>query len=132
MMAGHQIAFVTTNSSFAETVQAHLGDAPLLGCSFEQIGDYLVTGHSDGLVVVAASSHRDVELILGLIQQIRQKQLTPRIVVLEEEQVPSNSLTFLDPYVTRRLRWPRDAGILAKTVRDTVADGLAAQPTQES
>jgi two-component system response regulator HydG len=108
-------ALVGTASPVKEAVQGHLRQQlkkPLQGCTFEQIGANLLSLQEDSLVAVVAASAADFQPIRRLLQDVNLQRLPLEVVTVECERLPEEELRPLEPYVSRRVCWPRDASLL--------------------
>ncbi len=137
-MAGGRLALVAEDRQMADSIQAqlrkHLGhDA--FQCAFDAICDHMARD-TDGLVMIAAGPVADCQPISRLVQDICLQKLPPALILLTSENVPGEMLAHLEPYVSRLLRWPADAGTLVSIARDRNGrgrdfTGLAEEPLED-
>jgi transcriptional regulator with PAS, ATPase and Fis domain len=74
---------------------------------------------TDGLLVLAAASTEDSGRIAQLVQEICIQKLPPLLIVVTgEDAVSAPEWTRLEPYLTRRLRWPEDVQELNSFLKD--------------
>jgi transcriptional regulator with PAS, ATPase and Fis domain len=100
-------------------VQAHLRKAfaqSVFCCSFAAVRQHLARD-TDGLLLFAIAASEDAEQALRLVQEIVLQKLPPLLVLLESGPADER-LAVLEPYVSRRLRWPDDADLLVRLIRD--------------
>jgi DNA-binding NtrC family response regulator len=117
-MSGSRIALASDDQRLANVVQAHLQSAlaqPILLCSFQSVRDHLCR-ETDGLLLLAVGGDAEHHQIRQLIQEVFLRQLPAILMLLEHG--PAADLSRFDPYIARRLRWPRDADLLARLLRD--------------
>jgi DNA-binding NtrC family response regulator len=124
-MAGSRLALVAEDRLLAEAIQAHLrknlGQAAFQ-FTFEAVRDHLARD-MDGLLLIGAASPADWKPICWLVQDICLQKLPPVLLLVQGEQVPSDQLANLDPFVARRLRWPEDAATLTQMAKDRCSRG---------
>jgi DNA-binding NtrC family response regulator len=124
-MSGSRLALVAEDQGLAGAVQSQLKKAlgqPAFQCRFDSIRNHLGRD-TDGLLLLAAAAPADAEPVLRLIQEISLQRLPPAVVIVEGERAACPTLTALDPYVVRRLGWPRDAAELVHLARDRAGRG---------
>jgi DNA-binding NtrC family response regulator len=125
MAAGSRLALVADPGPLADSIQDHvkknLGQ-PAFQCSFDAIRDH-VSRDSDGLLLLAAATPGDAESVQRLVQDLSLRQLPPVVVILAGDPVPTDELAILDPYITRRLRWPADAAQLTMLLKERCGRG---------
>src|SRR4051794_7768215 len=117
--AGSCVALVCDDRDLIEQVQAHLRRQlgwAAFECSLENVRDHL-TRDSDGLLVLGVAATGDQGATRRLVQEISLQKLPVMLVVLDARKDESR-LTFLDPYVSRRLYWPDEAAALTPLVRE--------------
>lgn len=119
------MALVADDLKLAEAVQEHLRrqvGQPAFLCSFETIGSYLARD-TDGPLLLVAALPPDADSACRLVQDICLQKWPPVIVILEGGTGLASRLRPLDPYIARRLRWPDDAEIVVRMVRDRMGRG---------
>jgi DNA-binding NtrC family response regulator len=120
-MSSQRLALVAEDQRVAAAVQDHLhrsvGQSPFL-CTFESIRRHLGRD-TDGLLLLAAVTRGNAELIVRLVQEIYLLRLPPIILLVQADTLPDGeALAGLDPYIAHRLRWPADAEQLTGLVRE--------------
>jgi transcriptional regulator with PAS, ATPase and Fis domain len=121
MSPGSSLALVADDQRLASALQSHLqknlGRQAFL-CKYEAVRLHLGR-HTNGLLLLAVASPAEAEQALRLVQDIYIQKFPPGIILLEAEQLPRlKELTRLDPYVTRRLRWPEEAAQLPPLAKE--------------
>src|SRR5262245_18211628 len=125
-MAGSRLAIVANDQALAHTIQQHLkatlGQAGFT-CTPDAIRDRL--GHdTDGLLLFVVNRPGEIDDVIRLVQEIRLKQWPSTVFVAEGDDVPRESdLAFIDPYITKRLRWPEEAATVEALVKDHLGRG---------
>ncbi len=133
-MTGNRLALVAEDQRLASAIQAHLKKT--LGhvafhCKMDSVRNHL-SPQTDGLLMLVLGSSNDVDSILRLIQEIYIQKLPPVILILEnEESGLEHDLRDLDPYIHRRLLWPREADSLIGVIRERVGRLRSFQGTHE-
>ncbi len=84
--------------------------------SYAEVTEQL-TCDSDGLLLLAVSNAAEQSAARLLVQQLI-LQKWPALVVILDAVGPAARLNSLDRHVSRRLRWPEDAGRLAVLVKE--------------
>src|SRR5437868_6450274 len=117
--SGSCVALVSGDRELADQVQAHLKRH--LGwlayeCSFDAVRDHL-TYESDGLLLLGVAGSPDQVETRRLVQDVSLQKL-PVLLILLDSRGDDAHLAPLDPYVTRRLYWPAEAGQLTPLVRE--------------
>ncbi len=122
-MADCRVVLVADDPALMQAVQEHLrhttGQAVLAG-TYADIAEQL-TCDSDGLLLLAAGSSAEQTLARQVVQQLA-LQKWPVLAVVVDASGPTSRLGDLDPYVSRRLRWPEDAERLTILVRELDRD----------
>lgn len=106
---------------------------PLMTCSVAAVAGYL-SPSTDGLLLLAAESGEDNGQITQLVRGMALKKLPATVVLIQAGAAQKRQdLARLEPYVSRRLRWPEDAALLETLVRDKVGEGegFGAPPQDE-
>jgi two-component system, NtrC family, response regulator HydG len=113
------VALVCDDQELIDQVQAflrrQLGWAAFES-SFAGVRDHL-TRDSDGLMLLGVARSADQAETRRLVQEVSLQKL-PVMVVLLDARREESRLTFLDPYVSRRLYWPDEAAQLMPLVRE--------------
>ncbi|MBI2806193.1 MAG: sigma-54-dependent Fis family transcriptional regulator [Planctomycetes bacterium] len=118
-MADRRVVLVADDADFMEAAQEHLAQAlgqPALAGTYADVAEQL-TCDSDGLLLVGVARQADLPLARRLVQQLS-LQRWPAMVVLLDALGANSTLAALDPYISRRLRWPDAAERLTTLVRD--------------
>ncbi|HYV36463.1 MAG TPA: sigma 54-interacting transcriptional regulator [Gemmataceae bacterium] len=124
-MAGSRLALVAEDRFLAEAIQNHLRKhlgQPAFQCAFDQIRDHLARD-TDGLMLIVAGSPDDCQLIRMLVQDVCLQKLPPVLFLVHNDQLPAVQIADLDPYISRRLHWPEEAGTLIQMARDRFGRG---------
>jgi DNA-binding NtrC family response regulator len=132
-MPGSRLALVADDTRLAGAIQAHLKKIlghPAFLCPFNTIRDHLGRD-TDGLLLIAASSTADGESVTRLVQDISLQKLPPVVLILVGDKTFETDLAALDPYVTKRLRWPEDASALSHLIKDRFGRGKEFTGTRE-
>ncbi len=119
-MGGSRVALVANDRSLASDVQDFLqGDLNLTPTfdTYHGIRDQL-DRDTDGLLLLAVSSPGDRVELAQLLQDIHLQKL-PATAVIVDAWPDAASLRPLEPYVSRRLRWPADCHSLRSLVKET-------------
>jgi two-component system response regulator HydG len=119
-MTGTRLALVADDQRLASTIQLHLKKAlgqAIFHCSLGTIRQHL-SRETDGLLLLATTSANESEQVQHLIQEIYLQRLPPVIMIVEGNELASQDLAALDPYVAQRLRWPEDALLLVQLIRE--------------
>jgi DNA-binding NtrC family response regulator len=120
-MTGSRLALVADDQNLASSLHHHLRaafGAPIYQGSFQAIHGHLGPD-SEGLLLLAAATLKDHEPLIRLVQAVYLRKLPPVLVLLEGSSLPpEHSLSRLDPFVSRRLRWPDEAETLTRLIRD--------------
>lgn len=117
--AGSCVALVCDDRVLIDAVQAHLRQQlgwTAFESSYATVRDQL-TRDSDGLMLLGVARSADQTETRRLVQEISLQKL-PVMVVLLDARHDESRLTFLDPYVSRRLYWPDEAAQLTPLVRE--------------
>jgi DNA-binding NtrC family response regulator len=132
-MSGSRIALVADDVNLAGAIQAQVKKVlgqPAFQCAFEAICNHLGRD-TDGLLLIGAAGAADVEPITRLVQNINLQKLPPVVIISVSNPTADQKLAGLDPYVSKRLRWPEDAPALRQLVRDRFGHGREFNGTRE-
>jgi len=136
-MSSSRLALVTGDQSLAQTLQSHLQETlgqPAFSFTFDSIRSHL-SPKTNGIVLLAIASSADAASVQQLVQEIRLNQWPCRIVLVETESASQEKdLSFLDPHVSGRLQWPRQAMRLTGLLKERLGRGqkFSAEPAAES
>src|SRR5262249_35659610 len=124
-MSGSRLALVADDPRLTNAIQTHL--KKILGyaafhCPFQSIREHLGRD-TDGLLLAAVASPADLEPVRGLIQDISLQQLPPVVLLLVGDRTAEADLAALDPYITKRFRWPEEALALSHLVKERFGRG---------
>jgi DNA-binding NtrC family response regulator len=132
-MSGSRIALAADDPDLAGAIQAQVAKTlgqPAFQRPFAAIRDHLGRD-TDGLLLVAAASPADCEPITRLVQDIHIQKLPPVVIINVADPAAEAGLAGLEPYVSKRLRWPEDAAVLRQLVRDRFGRGREFTGTRE-
>ncbi len=133
-MAGSRIALVADDQGLARSVQSHLDSQlhlPVCAAPYGGAEDYL-DHRANGLLLLAVASDADAVAAARLVQDICLQKLPPVVVLLLAQAYNGDPLDVLDPFVSRRLYWPQDSGVLAHVVKELGRGGEFPSARQES
>jgi transcriptional regulator with PAS, ATPase and Fis domain len=88
-------------------------------CTFATVRNHLGRD-TDGLLVIAAASPADHEPVRRLVQDISLQKLPPAVLLNVTPSAADADLAALDPYISRRLRWPDDVAVLRQIIKDRI------------
>jgi DNA-binding NtrC family response regulator len=115
-MASPRVVLVADDPVFSQAVQAQLHEQVGQSAAYADIAEQL-TCDSDGLLLLAVTNAAEHAATRQLVQQLA-LQKWPTLVVLLDALGTASRLSSLDRHVSRRLRWPEDAGRLAVLVKE--------------
>src|SRR5262245_51248594 len=120
-MSGSRLALVADDPRLASAIGAHLdkalGQVTLIR-RFDAVREHLGPD-IDGVLVLAAATASDARQVLRLVQEISIQRWPPTILVLAGEAAArAKELTHVEGYVAQELRWPADAGLLTRMVKE--------------
>src|SRR5262249_38347961 len=126
VMSTNRLALVADDQRLATALLGHLKKAlgqAVFHCNFDAVRN-LLTHDADGFLLLAIATPAEAETLRLLVQEICLQRLPPIVLIVEGEELPrSQELARLDPYVSRRLRWPDDAAGLVSLVQDRFGHG---------
>src|SRR5262245_5505551 len=129
-----RLALASSDAVFNQELQQHLKAAA--GClalidTLDAVRKRL--GHDvGGVLLVAALRPDDIDEIVRLVQEIRLRQWSTSVVVLESESMArSHPASYCDHYVGKRLTWPKDSGELSRFIKDNLGRGRSFLGTEE-
>jgi DNA-binding NtrC family response regulator len=120
-MSGSRVALVAEDQRVTQMLGVHFRaafDVPPLACDAQAARRHLGPD-ADGLLVLAAAAPAQAAPLVHLVQEVYLRQLPPLLFLVDLG--PGDGLaefTALDPYVSARLRWPDQADLLFRMVRD--------------
>jgi transcriptional regulator with PAS, ATPase and Fis domain len=120
-MPGTRLALVADDQLLASAIQVNL--RKVLGSTAYQCRFDAARGlpgrDTDGLLLLAAATAEDAVSVLRFVQEICLQRLPPQLfVVVGEGALHAPEWDRIEPYLTRRLRWPEDAPVLNALVKD--------------
>jgi DNA-binding NtrC family response regulator len=125
-MSSSRLALVGADQPILRSIQAHLEETlgqPAFSYSFESIRNHL-SPKNNGILLIAVSSGADTLPVLRLVQEIRLNQWPVRMVLIESpEAVHENDLSFFDPHVAGRFRWPDQSCRLTGLLKERLGRG---------
>ncbi len=133
-MAGSRIALVADDQGLARSVQSHLdGELRLPVCAATYAGaeDYL-DHRANGVLLLAVATDADAAAATRLVQDICLQKLPPVVILVLAQAYSGEALEALDPFISRRLRWPLDTYTLTQIVRELGRGGEFPSARQES
>jgi transcriptional regulator with PAS, ATPase and Fis domain len=120
--SGSRLVLVAEDPGLAAAVQAdvkkHLGVTAFV-CGFADVGNHLGRD-TDGLLLIAAASPADREPVTRLVQDISLQKFPPAVLLSVTQSAAEADLASLDPYISRRLRWPEEGALLRQVIRERV------------
>lgn len=133
-MPSSRLALVSAHPVLAQVVQEHLEKQQrhaVLQVGFENAREIL-DAETDGLLVLLRGSEEDLPAAHRLVQDLCLAKLPPALVVLDAFHADESLLADLDPYLTRRLRWPEDLPTLVQMCREVGRGAEFADHRQDS
>jgi DNA-binding NtrC family response regulator len=136
-MSSSRLALVGADQPVLSSIQAHLQETlgqPAFSYSFESIRNHL-NPKSNGILLIAVTSSADTLPVLRLVQEIRLNQWPVRMVLIESpEAAQEKDLSFFDPHVAGRFRWPDQACRLTGLLKERLGRGnkFSQAPKEES
>ncbi len=125
------LALVGNDPSLIAAVRHHLQSA--LGHAIDVVpfeeARVLLGPENAGLLVLIAGSAEEAAAARALVQEIRLRDLTPRVLLLETEETAGAGWADLDPYVSNRLSWPEHGRGLVSWVRRHLPNAGTLPPT---
>src|ERR1700734_2744584 len=124
-MTSPRVILVADDPAFSQAVQVQLGEHAgqiVFAGSYANLPE-LLTSDSDGLLLLAVTNAAELTAARMLVQQLV-LQKWPVVVVFLDALGSASRLSNLDRHVSRRLRWPEDAGRLAVLVKELDRDRL--------
>lgn len=118
-MASPRVVLVADDSALSQAVQVHLRESTgqtAFASSYADIAEQ-ITCDSDGLLLLVVASAAEQSYARQIVQQLV-LQKWPALIVMLDALGPASRLGNLDRYVSRRLRWPEDAGRLSVLVKE--------------
>jgi DNA-binding NtrC family response regulator len=120
-MSNSRIALVIADQHLAHSIEDYFRDSldqSVCLSSFETVRENL-NSPDGGTLVLATAKPTDVAPAIHLIQEIRLLEWPCRIVLLQTKAASEvRDLSFLDPQLAGRLRWPEEARRLGDLVKE--------------
>jgi DNA-binding NtrC family response regulator len=119
-MSGSHLTLAANDPRLAGAIQVQVqravGFSPPV-CALDEAGEFL-GGRGDGLLLLAAAGPADAEPVRRLVQEVHLRRLPFFLILIGEEAAEHADLAYLEPYVAKRLRWPAQADLLERLIRE--------------
>jgi two-component system response regulator HydG len=124
-MPASRIALAADNPRLIQAIEQHLNPrvGPIFTCSLEKVHEFLGP-ETDGLLLLAVDNVSEVPSVYHIVQGICLQKLPPVIVIVDAVQPPNAEMDALEPYCTRRIRWPEQADALLALARERSGRGI--------
>jgi len=120
-MPGTRLALVADDPLLANAIQVNLKKflgGPAYQCRFDATRA-LLGRDTDSILLLAAASAEDAISVLRFVQEICIQKLPPQLIVVTGEgALNAPEWARVEPFLTRRLRWPEDANEIQGLIRD--------------